>query len=85
MEKLSIMGYQLKEINNSIWSFSLGDKEYKRGDFKSIVSHMSKTGFSLEEIDDAIQEMCKHGHDVIHFGMFRTFLYTFDSKEKKTA
>lgn len=56
------------------------------GDFMSIISYcIQRLEISKEDLDVAVQEMCKNNHNCAHFGIYRHFMYTYNRGEKKKA
>ena len=51
--------------------------------YKNLVLTMAKFKLDLNELEFAILEMDRKQHDIAHFGIFGTFLFTEDSRESK--
>lgn len=77
--KLNSAGFDLYEIYPNQWM--LHDKTDMRvynGTLVEIGKFAVQTfGFELSEIEFAIKEMYKRDHNGSHFGMNRTFIFTF--------
>jgi len=56
------------------------------GNFTAIIAHCIRNlEIEQSELDVAVQEMCKKNHNCAHFGMFKSFLFTYNRGEKKEA
>jgi hypothetical protein len=78
-------GYYLIENSHDDWTFRAGQFAF-RGTFKKVVTFaIIRYGFRADDIDIAIKEMIKHGNDAIHFGIYKTFIFTFNQKDRKVA
>ena len=78
-------GYYLKEVSHDNWSFrSNGEYAIYIGSFKEMVRLMVNAHhFELGNIDLAIKEMLRNDHNMAHFGMHRSFIYSCNDKELK--
>lgn len=76
-------GYDMWEIGPDQWLMDVkGTNKVYVGTFKQVVKHsVEKLGFELESFNEAIEifidKQEKEGHNGIHFGMYRTFIFTF--------
>lgn len=70
-------GYDLYEVQTDSWVLSDRIGGYCTGTFKNVVKGAILMGFEMKEIEIAVEEMIKHGHDASHFGMYKGFIYTF--------
>lgn len=84
--------YELRMNKNGEWTLLIhGGKATYTGTFKSIIKMMvQQYKFDLGQLDMAVQELCRnetlHRHDTAHFGIYRTLIYTYNSKaEEKKA
>lgn len=86
MEKyLNTSGYDLYEIGLDEWIIDVKGGSLFAGSFKQVVKHaVLNMGFEFSEIEAAIHEMTKKKHNGAHFGMRRTFIFTFQ-KDFKNA
>lgn len=90
-EKLHTSGHNLYWINETIWIFQI-DGICRVGTLEHVVSlAVKRFGFSktniLEAVEVLIQNLDKN-HDSIHFGMYKTYVYTFHkefSNERKAS
>ena len=79
--------YELQMKKGGQWTLSIhnGKAQYN-GSFKSIIRMcLSQFKFSSEQLEQAIQVLCENehlGHDTAHFGVYRTLIYTYNSKEQ---
>lgn len=54
-----------------------------RGPLQSIIGFMQHYhGFEVPEIDAALDEMIKMGHDGAQFGVLQSFLFTYKIKDR---
>lgn len=83
MEELLTSGYNLMEKRYGLWSIeAIGNSSFT-GSFMEVVYFMVKRmGFDIDDIEEAVSIMEEHGHNGCHFGMFRTWIYTFDAETK---
>jgi len=52
---------------------------YVEGTLKEVITFgEAYWGFTQKEVDIALEEMVKRKHDSAHFGIARSFIYTFD-------
>lgn len=71
-------GYNLIELDTDKWILQVIDGDIFGGTFKeTILFAATRFGFAIEEIEIAIQEMVAFNHNAVHFGMNKTFIYTF--------
>lgn len=76
---LNSAGYDLYEVTPNEWIMNVKNGPLYVGTFKKVVKHaVIKMGFSLVEIEVAVDEMLKKGHNAAHFGMSRGFISTFN-------
>jgi hypothetical protein len=92
MRRRNPFGYNLIEEGMNRWTFVELSEDAPVSilcaDFTSIVLHaVIRMGVPIEEIEEAVKEMCQNNHDAANFGMNGTFIYTFNSNEslKKKA
>jgi hypothetical protein len=79
LERSPSKGYQLID-SGSHWELHSPIGIY-RGNFKQVCTYAAiKLGFSLDEIDVAVQEMETHFQNGAEFGIFKSFLFTFDKE-----
>lgn len=77
-------GYKLIDFG-SHWEFH-SYKGVKKGNFKQICTYaVVEFGFSPNEFEIAVQEMEKYFHNGAEFGMFKRFMWTFDSVGHRLA
>lgn len=80
-EKVETGGYYLVEASNDRWFVATKQSIVFSGSFKSVVMHMvTRMGFEADDIDVGIKELMKMQrtveHNAIHFGMYKTFIFT---------
>lgn len=77
-------GYDLYEVTRDEWVLEVKNGPIFHGTLVKIGVHaVKRMGFKMGDIEIATQEMLKHGHNAAHFGMYRTFMFTFQ-KDFKT-
>lgn len=80
--------YELQMKKGGQWTLSIhnGRATYN-GSFKSIIKAMLKQfKFDSSQLEIAMQVLCENehlGHDTVHFGVFRTVIYSYNSKEQE--
>ena len=75
-------GYDMyNPFGNEQWVIDLKNGLSFYGSLKEVVFYMTeKLGFDKNVILDATNEMVDNGHNAIHFGTFRTILFTFNKE-----
>jgi hypothetical protein len=80
---LNSAGYDLWEIGDNEWLLDVkGTNKVYTGTFKEVVKFaVERLGFKLETFNEAIEVFIPkqelEGHNGIHFGMYKSFIYTF--------
>lgn len=71
-------GYNLIEVESNSWAIQvIGDTVFT-GTFREVILFsIVRLGFTMEELNIALNDMLTNGDDTAHFGIYRTFLYTF--------
>ena len=73
------------------WRIEIDRKAIFEGKFKDAARIMIRElKFDSNQIDMAIKEMCKEDrsgpdHDVAHFGIYKRFMFSYNSKERKAG
>jgi hypothetical protein len=80
----------LVEVAHDKWFISTKDGVQFNGTFRNVVYHMvANMGFDVAEIDYAIKELMPDqemlGHNAIHFGMYKRFLFTCQKEIRRKA
>lgn len=76
-EQSPLKGYKLIDLGRC-WEF-YSPKGVFRGNFKQVCTFaVTNFGFSLDEFEIAVQEMEKHFQNGAEFGIYKTFMFTFD-------
>jgi hypothetical protein len=79
-------GYDISYVSINEWIFNVRDDNPFIGSFADVVRYaIGIHGFKIKEIEKAIEAMLMFDHDSIHFGMFRTMIFTYNREEKKVA
>lgn len=77
--------YRIDEDLYQIHSTFYGEKSME-GTQLAILYYCAKTlGFDPEELYFAVSQMNLHNHDSAQFGINRTFIYSFNKKEKRVG
>jgi hypothetical protein len=80
-ETYSAAGYDLYEAFDDNWVIDLKNGNAFYGSFTDVIKYMiSNLDFYHEDIEIAVQEMCQSKLNASHFGLNKTFIYSF-SKE----
>jgi hypothetical protein len=75
--------YELYLIGDE-WQIHTKEHGARAGDFISIMRFcMRVVGIDAIELDVAVSEMCKSNHNCAHFGIWKSFIYTYNRGEKK--
>lgn len=83
MKRSNLAGYNISEEGVNLWNIQVIDDTIYVGTFSEVVIYsIIRLGFKLEDIDIAINIMLEEGHNSAHFGMNRTFIYSFQREEK---
>ena len=81
LERSSSKGYQLLNLG-SHWELH-GPSGVFKGDLKKICTYaVVKLGFPFKELEIAVDEMEKQFHNCAEFGIYQTFIFTFDKEDK---
>lgn len=80
---LNAAGYDLYEITKDEWILNVKNGPIYAGSFKKVIKHaVVRMGFDLQELELAVSEMVKNGHNGAHFGMYKGFIYSFQKEFK---
>jgi hypothetical protein len=75
---LGPQGFDIYEVTPNEWVLDTKVAEIYAGTFVQMATYAAlKYGFSLDEIEFAVTEMTKHGHNGAHFGVNRGFIFSF--------
>lgn len=81
VERESSKGYQLLNLG-SYWEFH-GPTGVFKGDLKKVCTFaVLQLGFPFKELEIAVDEMEKQFHNGAEFGIYQTFIFTFDKEDK---
>jgi hypothetical protein len=79
-------GYDLYEKSNDEWILNVKGGSVFVGTFRKVVTHaVTRMGFELDEIDFAVKQMLDKGHNAAHFGMYRSFIFSFQKEFKNES
>lgn len=74
------------DMIHGIWQIHTKSHGAYEGDYISIIRIcIRELEISETELDVAVQEMCKKNHNCAHFGIFRTFLFTYNREQKRVG
>lgn len=76
--KTNALGYDLFEITSDEWILNIRGGDLFAGSFQDTLRYSIKMGFELDELEHAVNEMMKLGHNGAHFGVFKGFIHTFN-------
>ena len=72
--------YFLKKV----WRIEVDSGGYFEGSLKEVTAYCETyLAFSTKEIDAALDDMVKKKTDSAHFGVIRSFIYSFDREHKE--
>lgn len=73
-------------IENDKWQIHPKGKKAFEGNLRQVMTYaVIELGIEFMELDVAVQEMGKHDHNGIEFGVLKKFLFTFSNESKKLA
>lgn len=79
LERDSSKGYQMLNLG-SHWEFH-SSRGIFSGDLKKVVVYaVNQLGFQFKELEVAVEEMEKQFHNGAEFGMYRSFMFTFEKE-----
>lgn len=81
-ETLNTAGYDLYQLPNhpDLWCFDSKTSEEYSGNLLQVVKYMLASGFKIDYIEEGINLLADNvgrGDDAIHFGAFRSAMFTF--------
>lgn len=80
-----MFGYKLLDKGNNIYQL-IGNKVNFTGSVNQIKNFAVLTlGFELKEIEFGLDSIIANMHDVAEFGIFKSFIYSYDSVDNKLA
>lgn len=83
--KNNVGGYNLVEVEKDIWFIHVTDGESYGGTFKEVVLFaILKYNFKFKDIELAVQAMLAENHNAAHFGMWGTFIFSYEQKYDMT-
>ncbi|NJO48150.1 MAG: hypothetical protein HC840_00380 [Leptolyngbyaceae cyanobacterium RM2_2_4] len=75
-------GYKLVDKGMGVYQL-LTPKDVFTGSLKQVCTYsVLELGFSISEIELGILEMEKHFHNAAEYGIFKRFMWTYDTEEK---
>jgi hypothetical protein len=81
LERSPSKGYQLFNLG-SHWELHSSTGVFK-GDLKKVCTYaVIQLGFPFRELEVAVEYMEKELHDGAEFGIYKSFMFTFDRREK---
>jgi hypothetical protein len=85
VSKLPSSGYKLFDRGNGVYSMQT-PKGIFTGSLKQVCKFsVNELGFQISEIEIGILEMEKHFHNGAEYGIFKSFMFTFDAEEKNPS
>lgn len=79
--------YEIIDSGDGKWTLVVGANARFHGSFKSVARLCIKElKFDPAQLDQAVSELCKPqnaGHDTLHFGVFKKFLFSYDSRKEQ--
>lgn len=77
-----LSGYKLIDNGNGIWKMLTPSGQFT-GSLKDVCRFaVHRHGFSMKEIEVGVLEMEKHFHNAAEYGMFKSFMWSYDLEEK---
>jgi hypothetical protein len=72
-------GYNIIQASKTEWYFQIVGHVAYVGTLREVIVYAVKNYyFDIKEIDRALQDMIKTNKSAVHFGMYNTFIYSFD-------
>jgi hypothetical protein len=75
--------YDIRRIDERKWSITTNKTRSFVGSLKEVCQVAVGIGLSIDEIEYALTEMAWMDHDVAHFGIYKGFIFSYDTKEKR--
>lgn len=78
----NLEGFNLIEVSENVWVFEVLDGESFTGSLReTILFAVRRYHLKLQEIEVAIETMIHDENNAVHFGMWGTFIYSFNKNE----
>ena len=77
--------YEIYKLNEDLYQIhsSFANEKAMEGTLAAIIVYASTAlGFDIDELEYAFLNMIENDTDSAHFGVNRTFIYSFNKKEK---
>lgn len=74
--------YRLRDLKNGRFQLHVKNGPAYEGGLRSIAKQAAIVGLRLEEIELAVLELERTGHDYAEFGVFGRFMYTLKNERK---
>lgn len=76
-------GYQLLDKGSGLWQIKSPVGIFT-GNLKQVCTYaVLRLGFELNELEIGVLEMEKHWHNAAEYGIFKRFMWSYDSEEKQ--
>jgi len=78
----SSSGYQLVDLGTGSWQIRT-PKGIFTGNLRQVCTYsVLELGFTFKELEIGVIEMEKHFHNAAEFGIFKSFMWSYDLNEK---
>lgn len=79
-------GFNIYEITQNVWVFEVINGQSLSGSLQEvIVFAMNSYAFTLVELEASVEAMAKNNHNAAHFGMWASFIYSFNKSFQKQS
>lgn len=76
--------YRMYMIDDETWQIHATGKAAYEGNLKQIMKHcIHSLGFEFEDLEAAVMEMNKRGHNGAEFGVLKGFIFTFENAKHR--
>lgn len=76
-------GYNLHMMSLDNWVFDDNSGNLFDGTFATVLVYATTRGFLIGELEQGVEWMLEKNHDSIHFGMYKSPIFTFARNERK--
>ena len=74
-------GYDIVNLGNDQWLLDVKGVRKYHGTIDELIEFCTKKyGFEINDLEFAVDMMVSSNHNAAHFGVYRTFIYSFNHK-----
>ena len=82
-DQMNTKGFNFHMMALDNWIFDDGFNKLFDGSFASVMIYATTRGFRMEDLEMGVEMMLATNHDSIHFGMYKSPVFSFNRKENK--